>query len=88
MTRHGAGPFASERKDFDPLSEEDHNKQGPWQGNFRSGAFDVAALNYALNVCGGVDEISMSHLDSLAKYKGTKIPVCTGYECTNGVIFW
>lgn len=67
MTRHGAGPFVTEDKTYDPLSANDHNALGPWQGTFRSGALDLVALRYAIEVVGGVDALSITHLDRIGQ---------------------
>ena len=65
MTRHGAGPFNDDTNlDFLP---ELHNTDACFQGKFRRGHFDKAAIIKALDVCGGVDEIHMSHVDYLDK---------------------
>jgi adenylosuccinate synthase len=58
-TRHGAGPLV--RTLVDP-----HNPTGPWQGAFRVGHFDAVAHRYALQVCGGVDGLALTHLDVAA----------------------
>lgn len=43
MTRHGAGPFPTERKDISDFNIEDAtNKPNPFQGSLRLGLFDVA----------------------------------------------
>lgn len=65
MTRHGAGPFNDDKK-LDTLPEP-HNSDECFQGKFRRGHFDKAAVNMALDVCGGVDEIHMSHIDYHSK---------------------
>ncbi|MBI2394067.1 MAG: adenylosuccinate synthetase [Deltaproteobacteria bacterium] len=62
-TRHGPGPFPTER----PLRlPEPHNAHGPWQGAFRWGDLDLALLRYAIAACGGVDALAVTHLDALA----------------------
>ena len=65
MTRHGAGPF-NDCKELDTLPEP-HNTDACFQGKFRRGYFDKSAVIKALDVCGGVDEIHMSHVDYLPK---------------------
>ncbi|GAA0728878.1 adenylosuccinate synthase [Dactylosporangium roseum] len=70
-TRHGAGPLVTE----DPSLgiTDPNNPANPWQGEFRVGHFDAVAHRYALDVCGGVDGLALTHLD---------LPVsrmCTGY---------
>jgi adenylosuccinate synthase len=61
MTRHGPGPLVTE----DPTLElpDRHNTGNEWQGPFRVGHFDAVALRYAIDVCGGVDGIALTHLD-------------------------
>lgn len=64
-TRHGFGPFPTEYKD-DALAakfHEAHNAFGRWQGGWRVGSLDLALLNYASRVNGGVDKIAVTHLD-------------------------
>ena len=59
-TRHGAGPFVTEA----PLNlPEPHNGTGEWQGTFRVGHFDAVAHRYAIEACGGVDGLAITHLD-------------------------
>lgn len=64
MTRHGAGPFVTEDKDV-AVPESEHNGRGGWQGEFRMGHFDALMANYALEICGGVDELALTCLDHL-----------------------
>jgi adenylosuccinate synthase len=78
MTRHGAGPFLTEAKSFDVLSETDHNKTHDYQGAFRSGMFDLVATIYATEVL-GIDGLVVNHLDRLRAF-GTKIPFSMGYR--------
>lgn len=61
-TRHGAGPFPTERRDLDV--PEPHNALGPWQGAFRRGDLDLVLLRYAIASCGGVDALAVTHLDA------------------------
>lgn len=61
LTRHGAGPFVTE--DNDKYRFPDHNSEHKWQGEFRQGAFDMVMARYAVNVCGGVDGIALTHMD-------------------------
>ena len=60
-TRHGPGPFPTERALGLP---EPHNGHGPWQGAFRQGDLDLALLRYAIAACGGVDTLAVTHLDA------------------------
>lgn len=71
-TRHGAGPFPTERKDLD--LPEPHNTDGPWQGGFRRGDLDLVLLRYAVEVCRGIDALAVTHLDAPVSR------VCVGYD--------
>lgn len=62
-TRHGAGPFVSEDPRLQPLLTECHNGAGRWQGAFRVGHLDLVGLRYAVDCCGGIDAIAVTHLD-------------------------
>jgi adenylosuccinate synthase len=74
-TRHGAGPLVTE----DPALSlpEPHNGPGEWQGPFRVGHFDAVAHRYAVEVCGGVDALAVTHLDAPAREP--RLRICTGY---------
>jgi len=63
-TRHGPGPFPTERTLSQP---EPHNAHGPWQGGFRQGHLDLALLRYAIDACRGVDALAVTHLDALER---------------------
>jgi adenylosuccinate synthase len=75
LTRHGPGPFVTE----DPTLElpEPHNRHGAWQGAFRVGHQDQVALRYAVEVCGGVDGIALTHLDVAARQP---LRLCRSYR--------
>lgn len=77
-TRHGKGPFLSEDKSLKSISPNEHNKSNRWQGNFRTGWFDLIASRYALDVVGGVDLVALTNLDCLRNL--TLIKVCVGYQ--------
>lgn len=64
LTRHGEGPFPSQAGLTNP---EFHNSPAGWQGQFRQGHFDPYLACYALEACGGVDSIALSHLDRIQK---------------------
>ncbi|TQS46934.1 adenylosuccinate synthetase [Cryptosporangium phraense] len=83
-TRHGAGPHVTEDRALD--LPERHNGTGAWQGEFRRGHFDAVAHRYAVDVCGGVDALAVTHLDAADPALGicpeyangwTRIPVGT-----------
>lgn len=74
-TRHGPGPFVTEDATLDVV--EPHNGTGSWQGCFRVGHFDAVAHRYAIEVCGGVDALALTHLDRLSD---VDIKMCVGYD--------
>jgi adenylosuccinate synthase len=66
MTRHGQGPFPTEdaslTNDFRFL--ESDNGHGEWQGAWRRGWTDLAAIEYALRAIGDPQiELAVTHLD-------------------------
>jgi adenylosuccinate synthase len=70
-TRHGPGPLVTEAA----LGlTEPHNGTGEWQGAFRTGHFDAVAHRYAIEVCGGVDGLAVTHLDAPVTR------MCTSYQ--------
>jgi adenylosuccinate synthase len=77
LTRHGPGPFVTE----DPTLElpEPHNRPGRWQGPVRRGHLDAVALRYAIEACGGVDAVALTHLDTAAAAAG-QLKVCRAYR--------
>ncbi len=76
MTRHGPGPFGTEDPALD-LPEPD-NRDGRWQGPFRTGHLDALALRYAAEVAGGVDEVALTHLD-VARRRPGELRLCRAY---------
>lgn len=89
-TRHGPGPLVTE----DPTLEvpEPHNVTGPWQGPFRRGHFDAVAHRYAIEACGGVDALALTHLDApvsrmCTAYSGlASLPVTGGASLTSRLL--
>ncbi|MEV6608846.1 adenylosuccinate synthetase [Kutzneria sp. NPDC051319] len=79
MTRHGAGPFPTE--DPDLALPEPHNSTGEYQGAFRVGHFDPILLRYAIEACGGIDGLSVTHLDQRAGIRSA-----TAYLTDDGLI--
>jgi adenylosuccinate synthase len=71
MTRHGAGPFLSEDETLN--LPEPHNFPDEWQGEVRQGHLDIAALRYALDVCGGADQIALTHVDTAENHPELRI---------------
>lgn len=61
LTRHGAGPFATEWPSF--RYHEPHNGTNEWQGPFRQGHMDFGLIRHAIEFVGGVDGIALTHLD-------------------------
>jgi adenylosuccinate synthase len=62
-TRHGAGPFPTE--DSSLTFPEPHNSWGPWQEGFRLGWLDLVLLRYAIQACGGLDGLAVTHLEKV-----------------------
>lgn len=62
-TRHGAGPFPTERRDWRPAG--DHNAEHEWQGAFRVGHLDGDLVRYAVDALRGLDEVHVSCLDAM-----------------------
>ncbi|MFT4125606.1 MAG: adenylosuccinate synthetase [Gordonia sp. (in: high G+C Gram-positive bacteria)] len=62
-TRHGAGPMPTEEPRIS--LPDPHNREGRYQGAWRTGHLDLPALRYAAAVCGGLDGVGVSHLDVL-----------------------
>lgn len=69
MTRHGAGPLPTELPTSSSTSHafdwyrERHNDTGVYQGAWRVGNLDLTLLDYAVRVCGGVDQLAVTHMD-------------------------
>ena len=76
-TRHGAGPLVTCSAAPGRKLAEAHNQTNEWQGEFRSGPFDLLASRYACAVAGGVDYLALTCLDRLAG-RGP-VRVCTSY---------
>lgn len=77
-TRHGAGPMVTEDADLTAGLVDPHNATGEWQGAFRVGHFDTVAHRYAVEVCGGVDGIALTHLDAAARTP--ELRLCRSYQ--------
>jgi adenylosuccinate synthase len=76
-TRHGPGPLVTEDPALTAALPEPHNGTGRWQGAFRIGHFDAVAHAYAVEVCGGVDGLAVTHLDAPAR---ARLRICRGYD--------
>ncbi|GAA1406700.1 adenylosuccinate synthetase [Catellatospora coxensis] len=75
-TRHGAGPLVTEDAQLTAALPERHNGHGPWQGAWRAGHFDAVAHRYAVEVCGGVDALAVTHLDAAERHD---LKMCLSY---------
>jgi adenylosuccinate synthase len=75
--RHGPGPLVTEDPELARALPEPHNGHGRWQGAFRVGHFDAVAHAYAVEVCGGVDALAVTHLDAPARCPSLR--VCHAY---------
>lgn len=65
LTRHGAGPFATEDEKLTQLLPDRSNPENEWQGKFRVGHFDAPLIKRTLGAIGGVDELAITNLDRL-----------------------
>ncbi|UGQ13288.1 adenylosuccinate synthetase [Yinghuangia sp. ASG 101] len=75
--RHGPGPLVSEDAHLAAALPDAHNGTGEWQGAFRAGHFDAVAHRYAVEVCGGVDAVALTHTDAPGRFP---LRVCRAYE--------
>ncbi len=78
-TRVGAGPFPSEQdNDTGQYIRDRGNEYGTTTGRpRRCGWFDATVVSYAATI-GGIDEIALMHLDTLAGLD--KVKICSAYE--------
>ncbi|MGW4110535.1 adenylosuccinate synthetase [Actinosynnema sp. NPDC004786] len=74
QTRHGAGPFPTEDHDVLARFPERHNDTGHYQGSWRAGHLDAVLLRYAVDACGGIDALAVTHLDA------PDLKVATAYD--------
>ena len=72
-TRHGAGPMPTEDRRLQ-LPEPD-NREGRYQGGWRTGHLDLPALRYAAKVAGRVDGVALSHVDMLPFASRSGVPL-------------
>jgi adenylosuccinate synthase len=82
LTRHGPGPFPTEDPVLTAELPDARNGTGRWQGAFRVGHLDAVALRYALDVCGRVDALAVTHLD-VARAR-PDLQICRAYEINGG----
>jgi adenylosuccinate synthase len=80
--RHGNGPLVTEDPALAGLLPERYNGDGPWQGPFRIGHFDAVAHRYAIEVCGGVDSLAVTHLDVTSP----AMRICHRYRSTDRIV--
>jgi adenylosuccinate synthase len=83
-TRHGVGPMVTEDAGLTSALIDPHNSTGPWQGTFRVGHFDAVAHQYAVEVCGGLDGIALTHVDIAERTPDLRM--CRGYLTRDGVM--
>ncbi|GAA2358078.1 adenylosuccinate synthetase [Catellatospora methionotrophica] len=82
-TRHGAGPLVTEDEQLTAALPERHNGHGPWQGAWRAGHFDAVAHRYAVEVCGGVDALAVTHADAAAHHE---LRMCLSYDQLDRIV--
>lgn len=79
-TRHGAGPFPTEREDMPLPPSLEHNGTNEFQGKFRVGDFDAVLARYAVEVVGGVHALAVTHAT------GIGLPAVCGYVTKGGAV--
>ena len=84
-TRHGPGPFPTEFSLISTMLNHEHNTTNEWQGPFRIGWLDIVLLKYSIEVCGGIDCLSVSHLDQLSSLSEWK--AASSYVIRSGKYF-
>lgn len=89
-TRHGAGPFPPEDREFAATLPELHNGTGPWQGPMRIGPLHLPSVQRGLDACGGaVDALAVTCLDRVqdtAPLRSLGLPIdvlSAGLEATD-----
>jgi adenylosuccinate synthase len=81
MTRHGAGPFPTESEFLRYLLKNDHNATSEWQGSMRAGHFDMVLARYAIEACGGIDHLAITHIDKIVEPSAPELwSVATLYQ--------
>ncbi len=80
QTRHGAGPLPTENPALLQRFPEAHNGTGQYQGAWRAGHLDAVLLRYALSVCGPVDALAVTHLDT------ADLSVASAYRTPGGLV--
>jgi adenylosuccinate synthase len=67
-TRHGPGPFPTFSGGRTAAFPDKYNPTNRWQGELRTGFFDMSLLRYALDVCYEdlpIDGLAITHLDQI-----------------------
>lgn len=84
--RHGPGPMPTEDSYLSEIMRDAHNKFDEWQRGFRVGYFDAVLARYAIDVCGGIENIMITCTDRLVEMGEVK--TCTAYapEAEHGVL--
>lgn len=80
-TRHGSGPFVTEKQDLTQELPDTHNRMHEWQREFRVGWFDLVAAKHALSFAGPIDHLAISCIDRLEHLPVMK--ACIAYEYKN-----
>jgi adenylosuccinate synthase len=82
MTRHGEGPFPTRNVALASALDikDKHNSDEGWQGQFVTGSLDLVLIKYALGVLGGVNSLSITHMDHLKDPPAFMKKVCVGYS--------
>lgn len=79
-TRHGPGPFPTERSGWREALVEPHNPEIGWQGAFRVGPLDGVLLRYAADVAGPLDGLVVTWADRVPS------EVCTAYDLDGSTV--
>lgn len=92
-TRHGYGPFPSERDDLKIVDE--CNDWGLWQGKFRTGDLDLPLLRYAFTVAKDPGSeyraIDSVHISCLDQVENSDVPVRivnSYYDMNNNTVYF
>jgi adenylosuccinate synthase len=80
FTRHGAGPFVTEDRTL-KFPDPHLRAMTKWQGEMRFGHFDCVAARYAIECCGGIDGLALTHMDCV----GSSFPYVEQYRGPQGV---
>lgn len=67
-TRHGPGPFPTFSRNTTVAFPDVHNPTNRWQGELRTGLFDMCLFRYALDACYAdlpMDGLAITHLDQV-----------------------